>query len=377
MTTPSSIDASKYGELALPARILLGPGPSMIDPRVLRVMASPAIGYMDPGFFELLGSIQELLRYLFQTKNRLTLPISGTGSAAMETAIANLVEPGDGVLVLAGGYFALRMADMAARHGGQVQTITRPWGQVFTAAEVEAALKEHPARVVCLVHGETSTGTMQPVAEISAVAHRHGALLIVDTVASLGGAPFFVDEWDVDACYTGSQKCLSTPSGLGPITFGPRAEEKLAARKTPVDAWYLDLNLVRKYWEDKVYHHTVPATANYALYESLRLLAAEGLEAAWARHRSCAEMLWEGLADLDLVCHVAPADRLPTLTTVCVPHGVDEARVRKELMDGYNIEIAGGLGELKGKVWRVGLMGYSARPENVAVLIEALRRILK
>lgn len=377
MPTPQPLDVSKYGEISLPERILLGPGPSMIDPRVLRVMASPAIGYMDPGFFDLLGGVQELLRYLFQTENRLTLPMSGTGSAAMETVIANLVEPGDGVLVLGGGYFALRMADMAARHGGEVNTITRPWGQVFTADDVETALKARPTRVVCLVHGETSTGTLQPVPEIAAVAHRYGALLIVDTVASLGGAPFQTDAWDVDACYTGSQKCLSTPSGLGPVTLGPRAEEKLAVRRSPVHSWYLDLNLVRKYWEDRVYHHTVPATANYALYESLRLIAAEGLEAGWQRHRCCAEMLYEGLASLGLECHVAPADRLPTLTTVRVPAGVDEARVRKELMDGYNIEIAGGLGELKGKVWRVGLMGYSARPENVALLIEALRRILR
>lgn len=376
MKTTAPIDISAYGELGLPARILLGPGPSSIDPRVLRVMASPAIGYMDPAFLGLLGKVQDLLRYLFVTANRLTLPVSGTGSAAMETAIANIVEPGDSVLVCAGGYFGLRMADMAKLHGGSVRTITKPWGEVFFADDVRAALQAEPAKVVMIVHGETSTGTMQPIPEIAKVVHEFGGLLIVDTVASLGGAPFYSDEWDVDLVYTGSQKCLSCPSGLGPITLGQRAEAKLSARKTPVHSWYLDLTLVRKYWEDKVYHHTVPATANFALYESLRLLAQEGLDGAWERHMCCAEMLWDGLEGLGLGCHVERAYRLPTLTTVRVPAGVDEALVRSRLLNEYNIEIAGGLGELKGKVWRVGLMGYSARRENVAVLIEALRRIL-
>jgi alanine-glyoxylate transaminase/serine-glyoxylate transaminase/serine-pyruvate transaminase len=366
-----------FPELDMPQRVLLGPGPSMVYPSVTRAMTVPMVGHLDPTFVALMDRIQDLLRYLFQTDNALTLPISGTGSAAMETCVANMVEPGDRVLVCVEGYFGLRIADMARRYGGEVATIMRPWGEVFSADDVRRALDERSAEVVAIVHGETSTGAMQPIPDIAQVVRDHGAVLIVDTVASLGGAPFKTDEWGVDVAYTGSQKCLSSPPGISPVTFGPRAVEKLDKRQTPVANWYLDMTMLRQYWgAPRKYHHTAPISANYALYESLRLVKAAGLEALWARHRQVAEMLWEGAEALGLLMHVPLEHRLPSLTTVCVPAGADEAAIRRQLLLDYNVEIAGGLGELAGKVWRVGLMGYSARPENVVLLLGALRRIL-
>jgi alanine-glyoxylate transaminase/serine-glyoxylate transaminase/serine-pyruvate transaminase len=320
---------------------------------------------------------QELLRYVYGTQNPLTIPISGTGSAAMEAAVANMVEPGDKVLVCINGYFGLRLADMAGRYGGEVKTITRPWGEAFTPQEVDEALKAHPAEVVAIVHAETSTGVLQPLEEIVQVVHNHGAVLIVDAVTSLGGLPVEVDEVGMDVCYSGSQKCLSCPPGIGPITLGPRAIERLENRKSAVANWYLDLSMVQKYWgSERTYHHTAPISSNYAFYESLRIVAEEGLEARFARHRANAELLWDGLKELDLTLHVPQEYRLPTLTTVRVPQGVNEPQVRSRLLKEYNIEIGGGLGELKGKVWRVGLMGYSSRPENVLLLLAALERLL-
>ena len=362
----------------LPPRILLGPGPSMIPPRVLRVMATPPVGHLDPAYLAIMDRTQDLLRYVFGTQNPLTLVVPGAGTAAMEAAVANMVEPGDPVLVCVNGYFGLRIAEMARRYGGDVQTLTRPWGEVFSGAEVQAALAARPARVVAIVHGETSTGAAQPIAPIAEAVHAAGGVLIVDTVASLAGAPFSVDELGVDVCYTGSQKCLSAPPGLGPITLGPRAVEKLNTRRTPVANWYLDLTLLAAYWDNRrAYHHTGPVNMGLAIYEALRLVAEEGLEARWARHRRCAELLWDGLAELGIGLHVAPEYRLPTLTTVRVPEGVDEAAIRHQLMARYNLEISGGLGELKGKVWRVGLMGYSAREENVLLLLAALKELMK
>jgi alanine-glyoxylate transaminase/serine-glyoxylate transaminase/serine-pyruvate transaminase len=370
-------ELAREDSLRLPPRVLLGPGPSLVDPRVLRAMATPLVGHLDPTFLKLMDRNQELLRYAFQTENRLTVPVSGTGSAAMEAAVANMVEPGDPVLVCINGYFSLRIAEMARRYGGEVHEIHRPWGDIFTPAEVAAALDEYPARVVAIVQAETSTGALQPVAEIAQLVHKQGGLLIVDAVTSLGGVPLFVDEWDLDVCYSGTQKCLGAPPGLGPITFGRRAEDKLAARQSAVTNWYLDMSLLSKYWgSDRTYHHTAPITANYALHEALRILAEEGLEARYSRHQANAELLWEGLADLGLECHVPLDHRLPSLTTVRVPPGVDETVVRKRLLDEFNIEIAGGFGELKGKIWRIGLMGFSSRPENVVLLLGALQRIL-
>ena len=372
------VPAPHVAAASTPNRILLGPGPSQVPPRVMRALATPVVGHLDPTFLQVMDEIQALLRYTFQTENPLTLVVPGTGTAAMETAVANMVEPGDPVLVCANGYFGLRIAEMARRYGGEVEVITRPWGEVFDPADVQAALDRRPARVVAIVHGETSSGAAQPIDAIAKVVHAQDGVLIVDTVASLGGVPFGVDAAGVDVCYTGSQKCLGCPPGLGPITLGPRAVARLEARRTPVANWYLDLSLLRQYWDERrVYHHTAPVSMLYALHEALRLVAEEGLEARWARHRQCAEQLWAGLETLDIGLHVAPALRLPSLTTVRVPSGMDEAAVRRTLLGRYNIEIAGGLGELKGQVWRVGLMGYSAREENVLLLLAALGAILE
>ena len=364
-------------ELSRTERLLLGPGPSNAHPRVLQAMAAPLVGHLDPIFLQIMDRIQALLCYTFQTQNALTIPISGTGSAAMEAALANMIEPGDPILICINGYFGLRMAEMARRYRAEVATIERPWGEVFDAEEVEAALKARPAQLVAIVHAETSTGALQPLDDIARVVHEHEALLIVDAVTSLGGLPVRVDELGIDVCYSGTQKCLSVPPGLGPITLGPRAEARLQARKTPVANWYLDLSIVQKYWgRERTYHHTAPISANFGLYEGLRLVAEEGLEKRWARHQRNAELLWEGLEALDLRPHVPQPYRLPTLTTVRLPQGFDELALRKRLLQEYNIEIAGGLGELAGKVWRIGLMGYSSRRENVALLLAALERLL-
>jgi alanine-glyoxylate transaminase/serine-glyoxylate transaminase/serine-pyruvate transaminase len=296
----------------------------------------------------------------------------------MEAAVANMVEPGDGVLVCVNGYFGLRLADMAHRYGGKVTTIARPWGEVFSAEEVAAALEKHPAKVVALVHAETSTGAKQPLDGIIAAAHAAGAIVIVDAVTSLGGVALRVDQQEIDVCYSGAQKCLSCPPGMSPSTLGPRAMEKLASRKTEVANWYLDLNVVQKYWgKERTYHHTAPISNVFGFYEALRIVAEEGLEKRWLRHRQNAELFWNGLAELGLSCHVEEPYRLESLTTVRVPEGVDEAAVRTQLLNEYHIEISGGLGELKGKVWRVGVMGYSSRKENIVLLLAALKELLR
>ncbi len=359
-------------------RILLGPGPSMAHPRVLAAMSAPLIGHLDPEFLGLMDRMQELLRYAFETGNRLAMPISGTGSAAMEAAIANTVEPGDPVLVCINGVFGGRIAEMARRYGGEVETISRPWGEVFDPGEIADVLARRPAKVVAIVHAETSTGALQPLDDLAGIVHGKGGLLIVDAVTSLAGAPVAVDARDIDVCYSGTQKCLSAPPGLGPITFGERAVAKLKGRATPVRSWYLDLSMVERYWgPERTYHHTAPISMNFALYEALRLVAEEGLEARWGRHYRNAGLLWAGLEDLGLTLHVTdPAHRAPSLTTVRVPEGVDEAAVRGRLLSEYSIEIAGGLGDLKGRIWRIGLMGHSSREENVLLLLAALRRIL-
>ncbi len=371
-------NVAKYPELQVPSRLLLGPGPSMVHPQVLHAMSMPLLGHLDPEFLKLMDKIQELLRYVFQTENLLTIPVSGTGSAAMETAVVNMVEPGDRALICVCGYFGSRIAEMALRYGAQVKTITRPWGEVFTPQDIDQALQEFPAQVVAIVHAETSTGALQPLDEIIRLVHDHGGIMIVDAVTSLGGVPLRIDEMEIDVCYSGTQKCLGSPPGLGPITLGSRAIERLSSRKTKVPSWYLDLSMVQKYWgQERTYHHTAPITANYGLYESLRLIAEEGLEARWKRHMENAELLWAGLEKLGLICHVPEEYRIPSLTSVKVPDGVDEAGLRKELLDTYNIEIAGGLGELKGKIWRIGLMGYSSSKENIHILLDAFRNILR
>jgi alanine-glyoxylate transaminase/serine-glyoxylate transaminase/serine-pyruvate transaminase len=345
---------------------------------VLRAMTTPLIGHLDPQFLAIMNEVQELLRYVFQTENELTIPISGTGSAGMEASLCNFIESGDRVLVAINGYFGERLYDMAGRYGAQVDRLERPWGEVFDPEEIEEALKGKNYKLLALVHAETSTGALQgDIPEITAAAHRHGALVVLDTVTSLGGLPVEIDAWEVDIAYSGSQKCLSAPPGLAPLTVSPRAGEVLANRKSLVANWYLDLTTLTKYWGDeRTYHHTAPISANYALREALRIVAEEGLEARFARHRANAELLWAGLEALDLPPMIPESYRIPTLTTPQLSPSVDDAAVRSRLLNDYNIEIAGGFGPLLGQIWRIGLMGYSSRREYVTLLLAALRQIL-
>jgi alanine-glyoxylate transaminase/serine-glyoxylate transaminase/serine-pyruvate transaminase len=367
-----------YTDLNTSERILLGPGPSMVHPRVLRAMAQPLVGHLDPQFLSLMNETQELLRYLFQTKNELTIPVSGTGSAAMEAALCNFIEPGDEVIIGVNGYFGERLCDMAGRYGATVRRLEKPWGAVFSPDEIEAELKRKPAKLVALVHGETSTGALQPMAGMAEVVRRYDSLLLIDCVTSLGGVPVKIDEWQVDIAYSGAQKCLSCPPGISPLTVNERAREVMRQRKTKVANWYLDLTMVERYWGDqRTYHHTAPITMNYALREALRLIHEEGLEARFARHRRHAELLWAGLEELGFKMHVPLEHRLPPLTTPRLPEGIEELKVRQQLLADYNIEIAGGLGQLGGQVWRVGLMGYSSRRENVTLLLAALKTLLQ
>jgi alanine-glyoxylate transaminase/serine-glyoxylate transaminase/serine-pyruvate transaminase len=346
----------------------------------MNALAMPTVGHLDPVFQEIMEEVKQLLRYVFRTGNEFTIPISGTGSAGMEAAIANALEPSDRVLIAVKGYFGERMVEMAGRYGAQVDRIDRPWGEIFEPDEIEDRLKQKQYKAVAIVHGETSTGVVQThIKEIADAAHRHGALLILDTVASLAGADVRVDEWGVDICYSGSQKCLSAPPGLAPITLSERAIQTVRSRKEKVTSWYLDLNGLDQYWHtgQRAYHHTAPVNLVYALRESLRLVLEEDLDAQLARHRAAAEGLWEGLEALGLPPRVPLAYRNPTLTTPELPSGLDELAIRKQLMQAYNIEISGGFGPLAGKIWRIGLMGYSARMENVVLLLAALERLLK
>ena len=356
--------------IATPDRLLLGPGPSNAHPTVLQALSRTPIGHLDPLYVELMAEVQELLRYAWQTDNRLTLPMSGTGSAAMEATLANTVEPGDRVLVAVKGYFGNRLVDMAGRYRADVRVVEKPWGEAFTLEELEAALIEHKPAILALVHAETSTGICQPMDGIGDLCRQHNCLLLLDTVTSLGGVPLFLDEWKVDLAYSCSQKGLSCPPGLGPFTMGPRAEEKLAARKDKVPNWYLDVSLLNQYWgSDRVYHHTAPVNMNFGMREALRLLAEEGLEQAWARHRRNAEALWSSLESMGLVMHAPEHLRLPTLTTVRIPDGVDGKAFSQHLLNQHGIEVGGGLGTLAGKIWRIGLMGYNSTPENVDRLL--------
>ena len=365
-------DAHRLGlaPIATPDHLLLGPGPSNAHPMVLEALARTPIGHLDPLYIELMAEVQELLRYVWQTDNRLTLPMSGTGSAAMEATLANTIEPGDTVLVAVMGYFGQRLVDMAQRYRANVVTIERPWGEAFTLAELEEAVSTHKPAILAMVHAETSTGVCQPMEGVGDLCRRHDCLLLLDTVTSLGAVPLFLDAWKVDLAYSCSQKGLSCPPGLGPFSMGPRAEAKLAARTGKVPNWYLDVSLLNKYWgSDRTYHHTAPVNMNFGLREALRLLADEGLDNAWNRHRRNAERLWQGLEELGLELHVPQELRLPTLTTVRIPEGVDGKAFSQHLLNSFGIEVGGGLGDLAGKVWRVGLMGYNSTPENVDRLL--------
>jgi alanine-glyoxylate transaminase/serine-glyoxylate transaminase/serine-pyruvate transaminase len=375
------MDAPIPPELAPPTRLLLGPGPSQVHPRVLRAMSTPLLGHLDPRFLEIMNEVQAMLRTVFRTQNPFTIAVSGTGSAGMEAALVNLVEPGDAVVVVVAGVFGTRMADIVGRAGGRAVKVVVPWGEVCEPARLEEALAREgkgKVKAVALVHAETSTGAHQPVEELSRLAHAHGALLVLDTVTSLGGVPVEVDGWEVDACYSGTQKCLSCPPGLAPFTLSPRALEVVRARRTPVQSWYLDAGLVADYWAEgkRVYHHTAPISMVYALREALRLVLEEGLPARFARHRLHSAALLAGTAALGCVPQAAEGHRLPMLNCVRVPPGVDEATARRALLADHGIEIGGGLGPLSGQVWRVGLMGESARQEHVLAVLAALEQAL-
>jgi alanine-glyoxylate transaminase / serine-glyoxylate transaminase / serine-pyruvate transaminase len=374
------MQAPKITPFMPPRRILMGPGPSDVPDRILAAMARPTIGHLDPAFGNMMEQTKTLLRYAFQTENKLTFPVSGPGSVGMETCFVNLVEPGDKVIVCINGVFGGRMLENVKRCGGVPVVVEDPWGRAVDPGKVEAAFAANPdAKVLAFVHAETSTGAQSDGAALGAIARRHGALTIMDCVTSLGGTPVLIDAWGIDAAYSGSQKCLSCTPGLSPVTFSERAIDKVKARKTPVQSWFMDLNLVLGYWSGegkRTYHHTAPINPLYGLHEALVMLAEEGIEAAWARHRSQHDSLKAGLARLGLEFVVPEAERLPQLNAVTIPAGVDDAAARARLLNEFNLEIGAGLGALAGKVWRIGLMGASARAENVAYCLQALEKVL-
>ena len=360
-----------------PKRLLLGPGPSPVDDRVLAAMAEPLLGHLDPLFLRCMDDVQNLLRYVFETENRVTIPISATGSAGMEAALVNVIERGDDVVVCINGVFGQRMRDIVERAGGNAIVVEAEWGHTIDPNKIEAALKSCRPKALALVHAETSTGVLQDLSGLSELAHRHNALLIVDAVTSLGGHPVSVDSNGIDICYSGTQKCLGAPPGLAPITFNERAIELIRARRSKVQSWYLDITLVEHYWgDDRTYHHTAPLSMNYALREALRLIQEEGLAARWRRHELNHRALVAGVEAMGLGMAVAEGQRLWSLNAISVPEGVDDARVRARLLE-ENIEIGGGLGPMKGRIWRVGLMGSGSTRENVGIVLAALHRALK
>ena len=362
-----------------PPRRLLGPGPSEVAPSVLRAMSQPLVGHLDPVFVKMMEDIKAMLREVFQTKNDMTFPVSGTGSAGMEFCCVNLIEPGDEVIIGVNGVFGTRMCEVAERCGAKVAKVESAWGTIITPEQIATALKTiSKPKFVAVVHAETSTGALTPAEEISKLAHAAGALFLLDTVTSLAGCPVRIDAWDVDAVYSGTQKCLSAPPGLSPISFSPRAMEVANKRKTKVQSWYLDVNLLSSYWgQERVYHHTAPITMNYGLHEALRLVLEEGLENRWRRHEQNHLALKNGLAEIGLDVVSQAGHQLWQLNAVGVPTGVDELDVRKQLLADYNIEIGAGLGPLKGKIWRIGLMGAGSTNENVQAVLNALKQILK
>ena len=361
------------------ARVLMGPGPSDVHPRVLKAMATPLIGHLDPQFIKIMDGVKGMLRQLFRTKNDLTFAVSATGSAGMETCFVNLLEPGDEALVCVNGVFGNRMCDNVERCGGKLVRIDAPWGKTIEPGQVKEALEKCSPKLVAIVHAETSTGVLQPLEEISKIVHDAGALFLVDAVTSLGGTDVRVDDWGIDAVYSGSQKCLSVPPGLSPVSFSGEAVEAMEKRKSKVQSWYLDLSMIRNYWAGakRAYHHTAPISMEYALYEGLNLIFEEGLEARFQRHRLNHELLRDGLEAMGFEFLVAPEYRLPMLNAVKIPAGIDEAAVRERLLNEYNIEIGGGLGEFAGKLWRIGLMGCSSTKNHVNMLLAALGQIIK
>jgi alanine-glyoxylate transaminase / serine-glyoxylate transaminase / serine-pyruvate transaminase len=362
----------------IPRIALLGPGPSPVDERVLRAMSQPLLGHLDPAFLRIMDEIQELLRFVFQTNNRLTIPISGTGSAGMEAALVNLLEPGETAVICINGVFGERMFDIAGRTGANPVAVRAEWGTSLNIDQIEDAVRINRPSVLAIVHAETSTGVLQDLAGLAELAHTHDALLVVDAVTSLGGHRVNTEVMAIDVCYSGTQKCLGCPPGLSPITFSERAMKKIRERKTKVQSWYLDMTMVEKYWgEERTYHHTAPISMNYALREALGIVREEGLEARWRRHELNHHAFVAGIEAMGLEMLVEPGSRLWSLNAVRVPDGVDDQRVRTRLLEQHAIEIGGGLGPLRGKLWRVGLMGSGSTRDNVLLVLEALNKSLE
>ena len=367
-----------YDQLNPSQRILMGPGPSDVHPRIYTAMASPIVGHLDPEYLKMMEEVKDLLRFVFRTKNDLTIPMSGTGSAGMETCIVNLLEPGDKAVVCINGVFGTRMKDIVERCGATPIIVESPWGQPINPMDVEGSIKGTGAKLLAIVHAETSTGVLQPLDDICRIADSQGALLLLDTVTSLGGCDVRIDDWGIDVAYSGTQKCLSCPPGLSPVTFNDRAMEIVRNRKTKVQSWYLDLTMISEYWgEARVYHHTAPISMNYALREAMVLVHEEGLDNRIARHTKHHLALVAGLEALGLEMLVDKAFRLPTLNTVRVPDNIDEAKVRRQLLERFSLEIGGGLGPLKGKIWRIGLMGHASSARNVVVCLTALEDAIR
>ena len=378
-SVPGRTAGVAVGSFTPPARRLMGPGPSDVHPRVLAAMARPTIGHLDPAFVGMMDELKELLRYAFQTANDVTFPVSGPGSVGMETCFVNLVEPGDTVIVCRNGVFGGRMVENVRRCGATAVVVDDEWGAPVSAEKLETALGEHPeATLTAFVQAETSTGALTEPEPLVALAHRHGCLAIVDAVTALGGCPVRTDEWDVDAIYAGSQKCLSCPPGLAPVSFNERAVQRVRQRSTPCQSWFMDLELQLGYWSTgtRTYHHTAPVNALYGLHEALLMLREEGLEHAWERHRRNHLALAAGLNAMGLSLFVDERHCLPQLNMVVIPEGVDDATARTQMLEQFGIEVGGGLGALAGKVWRVGLMGYASRQENVLACLQALESVL-
>ena len=366
------------GNMHMPQRVLLGPGPSSVHPRVLQAMTMPVVGHLDPAFFQVMDDVCDMLRAVYHTENFMTLPISSTATGAMETACANIIEPGDTVVVCRNGFFGDRLADIAERCGAETRVVDAPWGKPVDPDALAAELAKHPRiKAVGIVHGETSTGVLNPLEEVVQLVHSHDAVLMVDAVTSLGGHDVRMDDWGIDVCFSATQKCLGAPPGLAPISLGPRAAEIINKRKTKVQSFYFSLQDLESYWSQRrAYHHTAPISMTYALREALVMLMEEGLDNRINRHARVAAALRAGLGGLGIGLLADPQYRLNPLTTAVVPEGIDEAEVRRQLLQDYNIEIGAGLGELRGKVWRIGMMGESARESNVFVLLSALEIIL-
>ncbi len=359
-------------------RVLLGPGPSDVPHSILQALALPTIGHLDPAFLAVMDDIRAMLRDVFKTGNPTTVPTSGTGSSGMETCMVNLLEPGDRVLVGINGVFGTRMAEVARRCSASVTAVEGAWGRALDLNDFKKAAGASRFKLVCVVHAETSTGALQNLDGFSGFAHDRGALLMVDAVTSLGGVPFEMDAWGIDAVYSGTQKCLACPPGLSPVSLSENAVTTLQVRNAPVQSWYLDLSLIGQYWgTERVYHHTAPINMLFALHEALRLILEEGLDVRHRRHRTNAEALWAGLTAMGLTLPVPDAERLPPLTVVQVPDGIDEAAVRAQLLKEYNLEIGGGLGPMQGKVWRIGLMGHGSNRKNVTLCLAALTAALR